>query len=100
MFLVIIMAVALVPFAVVGLPIWIFGQRRVSWTIWDFLVPVLPFLIWWGLAILNHFNKSLSNLIELFYIGLIILLSPIVRLIVGKRELQFNLAISLLISRR
>lgn len=92
----IISLVALVPYLVLGLPILYFGRRLVCWTVYDYLVPLLPFVIWWGLVLTESRSKSLANLEEIFILGLILLLSPVSRLIIGKRVHAVALSAGLL----
>jgi len=78
----------LVPFLLVGGPVWSFGRRRVQWNRWDFALVLLPFAVWFTLMMANDTGKSLSNLAEALYLGCMAPLSPIIRVVVGDKANQ------------
>ncbi len=88
----------LVPLLIVGGPIWFLGRRRVQWNRWDFALVLLPFAVWDVAMLINETGKSLSNLVELLYLGCTASLAPVVRVVVGRHANQKFLAIGLLVA--
>lgn len=82
-----IIAMFLVPMAVLCGPIWLFGRKRVSWTWVDFSVSWFPFIVWFGLMWMNLMPKSLSNFAEALLLGVIMPLCPALRLF-GKHWME------------
>ena len=79
---------------------WRFGRNRVNWILWDYLTVILPLMIWTTLIIADNSGKSLANLGEGIYLGFIICLSPIMRVIIGKpleRKNEDGLSFGLLV---
>jgi hypothetical protein len=76
-----IIALFLVPMTLLCGPMWFFGRKRAHWTWLDFSVAWLPFLIWFGLMWMNWMSKSLANLVEALYIGVLMALCPALRLV-------------------
>lgn len=67
-------------------PVWFFGKHRVSWTLLDYSGLIVPFILWAILISINDFDKSLSNgVVEPFFLGCSIAITPIIRLVFGKR---------------
>jgi hypothetical protein len=87
----------LVPFLLVGGPVWFFGRRRVQWNRWDFALVLLPFAVWIALMMANHAGKSFANLGEAFCLGCVAPLAPIIRVAVGDRANHELLALALLV---
>jgi hypothetical protein len=91
----------LVPFLVLGLPLWFLGRKRVRWNRWDFLVVVVPFAVWAALTLFFwdlDFPKSLANAVsEGTGVAVAIALAPVTRVIVGGRADQTRLAFALLL---
>jgi hypothetical protein len=87
----------LMPLLPVAALIWFFGRRRVQWCRWDFAVVLVPYIVWIVAMMFDDAGKSLSNLVEAFYLGCSASLAPIIRVIVGQRANQKWLAIGLLI---
>ena len=75
------------PVAILCGPIWIFGRKRVKWTWVDYTVAWLPLIIWFLLIWMNLKSKSLSNLAETQFIGVLMPLCPAIRLI-GKNWME------------
>ena len=73
--------------AVLSAPVVFLSRRRVHWRYWELLVLVLPFTVWAILMFseLSTGRKSLSNLIEPFYIAAAIPVVVLVRVVVGSR---------------
>jgi hypothetical protein len=88
----------LLPFLLVAGVVWFFGQKRVKWNRWDFSVIVLPFAVWALAMMIPVRDKSLSNLVEAFWLGCAAPLSPVVRVMVGQKVNQNFLAIGLLVT--
>ena len=79
---------------------WIFCRNRVNWTLWDYLIVILPLTIWTSLIIADGSGKSIANLGEGIYLAFIICLSPIMRVIIGKsleRKNEDGLSFGLLV---
>jgi hypothetical protein len=87
----------LVPLLPVAGPIWFFGRRRVQWCRWDFAVTLMPYIVWMAAMFINARDKSLSNLVEAFYLGCATSLVPIIRVLVGQRLNQKVLSVGLLV---
>ncbi|KQC14307.1 MAG: hypothetical protein APR63_14600 [Desulfuromonas sp. SDB] len=86
----------LIPVLLISSPIWFFARKRVKWTIWDFLIVILPFLIWVSCLITYSEGKSLSNLVEGIWLGWVVPLATVIRMVVGDRVNQKKLSIILL----
>jgi hypothetical protein len=66
-------------------PLLWFGRNRVAtWCKWDYLILVLPYLVWATLTCLDCSGKSLSNLVEPLWLALTSGLAPLGRVILGK----------------
>ncbi len=87
----------LVPSLIVSLPIWICGRRRTTWLWSDYGTAVLPFVTWATLLIWDASNKSLANLGEALWLGCVVPVSAIIRVIAGKRANEWLLSIALLV---
>lgn len=74
----------LIPSVPVCLLVWFFGRKRVQWNGLDFLILVVPYLAWMLSAAVIDRPKSMSNIVELLYLGLAAALVPIIRLVVPK----------------
>jgi hypothetical protein len=88
----------LVPLLLLGCPVWYFGRKRVQWNHWDFAVGVLPLVVWTAAMMVNGTGKSLSNLVEIAYLGCAVAIALNVRLLAGSRVNQRLLAAGLLIA--
>ena len=82
-----VIAIFLVPMAVLCGPIWFFGRKRVQWTWLDFSVAWLPLVTWFCLMWMNWMPKSLANLVEAIFLGALTPLCPALRLI-GKKWME------------
>ena len=96
-FLLTVWLLYLVPFLLVGGPVWFFGRRRVRWNHWDFAIVLLPFAVWAVAIMVNGAGKSLANLVEALYLGCAAPLAPIIRVVVGERGNQKLVAFVLLL---
>ncbi len=74
----------LIPSLPVCLAVWFLARKRVQWNTLDFLILVVPYVLWMILAVVVNLPKSMSNLIELLGLGLAVALAPIIRLIPPK----------------
>jgi len=76
-------------------PIIYLGRRRVHWRYWELLALVLPFCTWFVLALSGlslshgrvHFDegKSLSNIVEAFWLGCSVPIAALLRVIIGTK---------------
>ena len=51
----------IIPAIIIAGPIWFFARARVQWFCWEYLILLIPFIIWGFLALTNLRNKSLAN---------------------------------------
>ncbi len=78
--------VFLIPSLPVCLAVWFFGRKRVQWSKWDFLILLVPYVVWMVLGFVPNIPKSLSNVaVELFGLGLAVDATPILRFVLPKR---------------
>jgi hypothetical protein len=75
----------LMPFIPIAGVVWLLGRRRVQWNRWDFSTAVFPPAVWITLIMVNSTGKSMSNLVEVLYLGCAAALAPIIRVAVGGR---------------
>jgi hypothetical protein len=75
----------LVPSLIVSLPIWICGRRRASWFWSDYATAIIPFALWSALLLCDDKGKTLSNLSECLYLGCVVPIAAIIRVVVGRR---------------
>jgi hypothetical protein len=87
----------LLPVLIIGGPIWYWGRNKVTWVWSDYLILVLPYLIWAALMYLDHSGKTLANLLEGFFIGCVASCAPILRLLFRQRVRDNIFSLSLLI---
>lgn len=79
----------------ISFPIILFGKKQVLWGRWELIALVLPFFIWFLLTISGfslshgriHFDegKSLSNLIEVFWLGCSLPIAALARIAAGTK---------------
>ena len=79
-------------------PIVFFSRRRVHWQWWELAAFVAPFLVWSALMFseLSTGRKSLSNLVEPFFLSAALPLAAVVRVLIGPRAGERAAAGSLL----
>jgi len=87
----------LIPSLLIALPIWIKGRRRVSWCWCDYALIILPFTTWALLMNYHDAGKSLANLTEGIWLGCLIPVAAIVRIIAVSRKGQRLLSFFLLL---
>jgi hypothetical protein len=58
-----------VPLVVGGFLVWIFVRKRIHLRAADWLLLLLPFAIWLSATVIYDGNKSLSNLVEVIFVG-------------------------------
>ena len=76
----------IIPAALVTVMVRYFTKVRHPWTVHDKLTLVVPFIVWVICFFGWPSNKSLSNLgIEPFFLGCSMILSPIVKHLLGSR---------------
>jgi hypothetical protein len=78
----------LVPTAVGGFLVWLIARKRIRLHLADWLLLLLPFLVWSLLIVLALLPKSLSNAIEAFYLGCAVTLLFALRALLGSRAPQ------------
>jgi hypothetical protein len=73
--------------AILCAPVWWFGRKRAGhWYRWEFLVLVIPYLIWRALGLILGANKGLGNLFaEPFVLGAATMVAPVTRILVAGR---------------
>ena len=96
-FLVAVSPLYLVPLLLVAGPVWFFGRKRVRWNRWDFAIVLLPLAVWSVATMVNDTGKSLSNFVEALWLGCVVPLAPIIRVVVGERGNQKLVALGLLV---
>jgi hypothetical protein len=79
------------------LPLWYFGRKRICLNIWDYSLFIIPYTVWFILLSYNENGKTVSNYIESPLTGIIVLMAPIFRIIIGNRINQNRLAFTLLL---
>lgn len=60
-----------IPAVMGGLLVWIFARKHIQLRTADWLLLLLPFAIWLGATSIYGGDKSLSNLVEAFFLGCI-----------------------------
>ena len=91
----ILWALHLIPTALIGVPLWYFGRHRVSWNIFDFLIIIVPFIVWFGTLMLPA--KGMGNLVEPLVLGCFLPLSPVTRVLMGQKVSATILSACLLV---
>ncbi len=72
--------------AVLSAPIVLLGRGRVDWEVWELLILVLPFIVWFMLMFSDlAIGKSLANLGEPFFFALAVPVAALARVAVGSR---------------
>jgi hypothetical protein len=89
-------AIHLVPTALIGVPLWYFNRHRIKWGSPDFLIIILPFVLYLVAALMLPRPKSLANLVELLVLGCCLPLSPLTRVVAGQKAGSTDLAAFLL----
>ena len=70
-----------------SLPAWLTFRKRVRWYPWDYGVPLYGVVCWIVLVMLHVGNPaSLSNIVEVFFIGVASSLSPWIRVAFPGKE--------------
>ena len=88
----------LIPIGLIGGPCWYLGRNRVQWSLWDYSIIFVPFVVWATLMFMHDPNKTLANLSsEGILIGLVASFAPLLRIIIRDRLNQNGLAIGLLV---
>jgi hypothetical protein len=90
-------ALHLVPTALIGVPLWYFNRHRVRWGSLDFLIIILPFLLYLVAAVLLPRPKGWGNLVELIVLGCCLPLSPLTRVLAVQIAGSKGLAACLLV---
>lgn len=74
---------------------WYAGRRRVQWSGFEYLIPVIPYVTWTISASLVRplEAKSLSNLVEVPILGLIVAALVVGRVVLGGRISQRTAAL-------
>lgn len=75
----------LVPAVVLSLPIWFFGRGRANWMWWEFGILVLPYFVWAMVGVTNIKPKSIANLEEAAFVGCLVPVALLVRVLVGQK---------------
>lgn len=67
-------------------PILLLGRKRISWTNWELLAFVIPFLLWTALMVspLSQGRKSLANLGEPIYISFAMPVMALIQVAFGR----------------
>jgi hypothetical protein len=86
-----------VPSLLVSLPIWIRGRRRTSWFWSDYATAVVPFVVWAALFLHNGSDKSLANVAEGLWLGCVVPVAAVVRVLIGKRGNERLLSVGFLV---
>jgi hypothetical protein len=60
-----------IPVAIGWSLVWLVFRKRIRILFADWLLLVVPWLVWIGLTAINDMDKSLSNLVEAFVLGCI-----------------------------
>jgi hypothetical protein len=87
----------LAPILLIGVPLWYFGQRRVQWNGYDFLIIIVPFLAYLGGAFVLPANESFGVLVMLVWLGCFLPVVPLIRVIVGQTAWASKLSVVLLV---
>lgn len=90
--------VHLLPFLIIGGPVWFLARRRVRWSKWDFCIVIFPFVVWSIFMLTNFKVKGLGNFLEGLLIGCIASLAPIIRAIFKDKINQIYFAKGILIA--
>jgi hypothetical protein len=93
--LTILWAFHLIPIVLIGVPLWYFGRHRVSWNIFDFLIIIVPFIVWFRTLMLPA--KGMGNLVEPLVLGCFLPLSPVTRVLMGQKVSATILSACLLV---
>jgi len=89
----------LIPAAPAAIACWIGGRNRVDRFRWEWLILVLPYILWMGLAQFGPVQKSMSNaVIEPFLIGCGVAGTFGIRFLLARRVRQKPLTFTLLVS--
>jgi hypothetical protein len=73
---------------VLSAPAWWLGKRRNYFHPIEIIVPVIPFLVWYGLGVfLPDRGKTLANLIELPILGAVAILLNYFKLLVFSKRI-------------
>lgn len=59
---------------------------------------VIPFLVWVALLFIQDRGKSIANVIEVFWLGCLLPLAAVIRVVVGQRVNRRVLAASLVVA--
>jgi hypothetical protein len=81
----------------IGVPLWYFNRHRVRWGSLDFLIIILPFLLYLVAAVLLPRPKGWGNLVELIVLGCCLPLSPLTRVLAVQIAGSKGLAACLLV---
>ena len=87
----------LLPIIIVGIPVWLLARERVKWNKWDFLIVIVPFLVWSALMFTHNKGKGIGNITEGLLIGCFTPIAPIIRTVVRDKMNQVILSVILLI---
>ena len=52
----------LIPVLAIGCPIWYWGRNKVTWMWSDYIILILPYLIWAALMYVDHSGKNVRAL--------------------------------------
>ena len=81
-----------------SLPAWKGFARRVHWYKWEYGVPVYGVFTWFFLSSLGVGAQSLSNLVELFFVLVIAVLSPWLRVAFPGKNVGTSRILSIAVS--
>lgn len=87
----------LLPIIIVGIPVWLLARKRVKWNKWDFLIIIIPFLVWSVLTFSHNKGKGFGNIAEGLLIGCFTPIAPIVRTVLRHKVNQVSFSVILLI---
>lgn len=75
----------LFPLLLIGGIVGYVGRFRIKLVWLDYLLLILPYWCWGILMYYGDERKSLANLVEAFWLGCIVILIPVIRVIIGRR---------------
>jgi hypothetical protein len=78
--------------------VWMMGRKRVTWNLFDFSLLIVPYAVWLDLLCVNLRQKSMANIGEAFYVGAVVALAPLIRLVLPKKWGERVVAATLLIA--
>jgi hypothetical protein len=86
------------PIILISVPTWIFGRRRAHWIWQDFILVIIPFVVWAVLVVIYGLNKGLMNIIlEPTILGCLIAVGSIIRVIISDKKHEKTVATIVLI---